>query len=82
MGTLGVYANEEQLIVSDDLKLNTPDPMILHKTLNDLHDRHITHLAMEASSHGLAQHRLDSVEIRAAGFTYLLKLCQKYQWRF
>ncbi len=51
--------------------LTTPDPVALHRTLAELADEGITHLALEASSHGLDQFRLDGVKIRAAAFTNL-----------
>ncbi len=49
--------------------LTTPGPVDLHKTLNDLAARGVTHLAMEASSLGIDQRRLDGVRLVAAGFT-------------
>ncbi|WP_417669936.1 UDP-N-acetylmuramoyl-L-alanyl-D-glutamate--2,6-diaminopimelate ligase [Roseibium sp.] len=51
--------------------LTTPDPVALHAELNRLAEDGITHAALEASSHGLDQHRLDGVRIAAAGFTNL-----------
>ena len=51
--------------------LTTPDPVALHASLAELAEAGITHLAMEASSHGLDQHRLDGVQVTAAGFTNL-----------
>ena len=51
--------------------LTTPDPIKLHMLLAELVDRDIHHLAMEASSHGLDQFRLDGVQISAAAFTNL-----------
>jgi UDP-N-acetylmuramoyl-L-alanyl-D-glutamate--2,6-diaminopimelate ligase len=48
--------------------MTTPEPISLHAFLARLADRGITHAAMEASSHGLAQHRLDGVRLAAAGF--------------
>jgi UDP-N-acetylmuramoyl-L-alanyl-D-glutamate--2,6-diaminopimelate ligase len=51
--------------------LTTPDPVTLHATLAAFAEEGITHLAFEASSHGLDQHRLDGVEISAAAFTNL-----------
>jgi UDP-N-acetylmuramoyl-L-alanyl-D-glutamate--2,6-diaminopimelate ligase len=51
--------------------LTTPDPIALHRTLADLAREHISHLAFEASSHGLDQFRLDGVGIKAAAFTNL-----------
>jgi len=49
--------------------LNTPNPVKLHQILQNLKENEINHLAFEASSHGLHQHRLDSVRIKAAIFT-------------
>jgi UDP-N-acetylmuramoyl-L-alanyl-D-glutamate--2,6-diaminopimelate ligase len=51
--------------------LTTPDPVALHKTLAGLAGEGITHLAFEASSHGLDQYRLDGVRLQAAAFTNL-----------
>ncbi|MCR8826375.1 UDP-N-acetylmuramoyl-L-alanyl-D-glutamate--2,6-diaminopimelate ligase [Pseudosulfitobacter koreensis] len=47
----------------------TPEPITLHRTLTAAAHNGITHAAMEASSHGLDQRRLDGVVLRAAGFT-------------
>jgi UDP-N-acetylmuramoyl-L-alanyl-D-glutamate--2,6-diaminopimelate ligase len=47
----------------------TPEPITLHRTLAQAAQNGITHAAMEASSHGLDQRRLDGVTLRAAGFT-------------
>ncbi|MBR9652070.1 UDP-N-acetylmuramoyl-L-alanyl-D-glutamate--2,6-diaminopimelate ligase [Thalassovita aquimarina] len=47
----------------------TPEPITLHRMLAACADAGITHAAMEASSHGLAQRRLDGVHLKAAGFT-------------
>lgn len=51
--------------------MTTPDPVALHKELSDMAGSGITHLALEASSHGLHQYRLDGVKIKASGFTNL-----------
>lgn len=51
--------------------LTTPDPVVLHRTLAELAGEGITHLAFEASSHGLDQFRLDGVRLKAAAFTNL-----------
>jgi UDP-N-acetylmuramoyl-L-alanyl-D-glutamate--2,6-diaminopimelate ligase len=67
LGTLGVVTGEGAEYGS----LTTPDPVGLHRMLQDLADRGITDLAMEASSHGLDQHRLDGVRLAAAAFTNL-----------
>lgn len=47
----------------------TPEPITLHRTLAAAKAAGITHAAMEASSHGLDQRRLDGVLLKAAGFT-------------
>jgi len=51
--------------------LTTADPVTLHEMLKDKAGQGTTHLAMEASSHGLDQYRLDGVKLSAAGFTNL-----------
>jgi UDP-N-acetylmuramoyl-L-alanyl-D-glutamate--2,6-diaminopimelate ligase len=67
VGTVGVVTPKREVYGS----LTTPDPVGLHRTLDELAREGITHLAIEASSHGLDQHRLDGVRIAAAGFTNL-----------
>jgi UDP-N-acetylmuramoyl-L-alanyl-D-glutamate--2,6-diaminopimelate ligase len=67
VGTIGVVAPNEEIYGS----LTTPDPIDLHRTLDRLAGDGVTHLALEASSHGLDQHRLDGVRIAVAGFTNL-----------
>ncbi len=47
----------------------TPEPITLHEMLAEMADHGVTHAAMEASSHGLDQRRLDGVRLAAAGFT-------------
>lgn len=47
----------------------TPDPVTLHRILSEAAAQGVTHAAMEASSHGLDQRRLDGVRLKAAGFT-------------
>lgn len=47
----------------------TPEPITLHRLLAQIADAGVTHGAMEASSHGLDQRRLEAVQIAAAGFT-------------
>ena len=51
------------------LKHTTPEPITLHRVLAQAAGAGVTHAAMEASSHGLEQRRLDGVSLRAAGFT-------------
>jgi UDP-N-acetylmuramoyl-L-alanyl-D-glutamate--2,6-diaminopimelate ligase len=54
---------------SAPLHHTTPDPVTLHRVLAQAEAAGITHAAMEASSHGLDQRRLDGVVLHAAGFT-------------
>lgn len=67
LGTIGVVKPSGAVYGS----LTTPDPVSLHATLAELAAEGITHLAFEASSHGLDQYRLDGVRIAAAAFTNL-----------
>ncbi len=65
LGTVGVIDNSGAHYGS----LTTPGPVELHDTLNSLSMRGVTHLAMEASSLGIEQCRLDGVSLTAAAFT-------------
>ncbi len=67
IGTTGVVAPGR----SDYGGLTTPDPVKLHELLHALERDGVTHCAMEASSHGLEQRRLDGVRLAVAGFTNL-----------
>ena len=64
IGTTGVEGSW-----STPLNYTTPDPVKLHKVLNKAASQWITHVALEASSHGLDQRRLDGVEITTTAFT-------------
>ncbi len=66
-GTLGIEAEGFENQVS----LTTPDPADLHRDLHQLALAGFDHLALEASSHGLDQHRLDGVRVSLAAFTNL-----------
>lgn len=71
IGTLGVIAPAG---VPEYPALNTtPGSVLLHKILAELARHGVQHVAMEASSHGLHQHRLDGVHVRVAGFTNLTR---------
>ena len=69
LGTIGVVSRPLTVYGS----LTTPDPIELHRTLERLADAGVTHLAMEASSHGLDQKRLDGVRLSAGAFTNLTR---------
>lgn len=66
LGTTGVEG-----AYAAPLQHTTPEPITLHRMLAELEATGITHAAMEASSHGLAQRRLDGVRLAAAAFTNL-----------
>lgn len=67
LGTTGVIAPGR----TEYGTLTTPDPVALHRLLAELASSGVTHAAMEASSHGLDQRRLDGVSLSVAGFTNL-----------
>ncbi|MGL4728220.1 MAG: UDP-N-acetylmuramoyl-L-alanyl-D-glutamate--2,6-diaminopimelate ligase [Bosea sp. (in: a-proteobacteria)] len=67
LGTVGIVTSKGARYGS----LTTPDPVSLHEMLHGLDQESITHLAMEASSHGLDQRRLDGVRLSAAAFLNL-----------
>jgi UDP-N-acetylmuramoyl-L-alanyl-D-glutamate--2,6-diaminopimelate ligase len=69
IGTIGLVAPGRETYGS----LTTPDPVALHRALDELAGEGVTNLALEASSHGLDQHRLDGVRIAAAGFTNITR---------
>lgn len=64
LGTTGVEGSYEA-----PLAHTTPEPITLHRVLSGAETAGVTHAAMEASSHGLEQRRLDGVRLAAAGFT-------------
>jgi len=65
IGTIGIVSPRGEIYGS----LTTPDPVALHRSLDELAAEGVTHLAIEASSHGLDQYRLDGLRIAAAAFT-------------
>ncbi len=67
LGTLGIVSPSGE----DYGSLTTPDPVALHASLDRLAGAGVSHLALEASSHGIEQRRLDGVRLDAAGFTNL-----------
>jgi len=67
VGTLGIITSDGAAYGS----LTTPDPISLHESFDRLANDGVTRLAMEASSHGIDQRRLDGVRLDAAGFTNL-----------
>jgi UDP-N-acetylmuramoyl-L-alanyl-D-glutamate--2,6-diaminopimelate ligase len=65
IGTIGVVTPTAEEYGA----LTTPDPVELHRIVDRIAGEGITHLAIEASSHGLDQHRLDGLRVGIAGFT-------------
>lgn len=66
LGTTGVEGS-----YAAPLSHTTPEPITLHRLLGTLTSAGVTHAAMEASSHGLAQRRLDGVVVQVGAFTNL-----------
>ncbi len=64
LGTMGVQGDYQAKLAH-----TTPDPLTLHRVLAEAAAAGVTHAAMEASSHGLDQRRLDGVRLKAGGFT-------------
>ena len=69
LGTIGIVGPNG----SSYLQHTTPDPVQLHEAVARLAEDNIEHLAIEASSHGLEQHRLDGLRLTAGGFTNLTR---------
>jgi UDP-N-acetylmuramoyl-L-alanyl-D-glutamate--2,6-diaminopimelate ligase len=69
LGTLGLIAPGMKPAET----LTTPDPVTLANTLAALAREGVTEVAMEASSHGIEQSRLDGLRFAAAGFTNLTR---------
>jgi UDP-N-acetylmuramoyl-L-alanyl-D-glutamate--2,6-diaminopimelate ligase len=67
IGTIGLVSPKRTVYGS----LTTPDPIELHRQIDEIARDGVTHLAFEASSHGLDQYRLDGVRVAAGGFTNL-----------
>ncbi len=65
LGTVGVVSPSG----TQTLAHTTPDPVELHRILAGLAKEGVTHLALEASSHGLEQRRIDGVHFAAGAFT-------------
>lgn len=70
LGTLGIKSSVD-LKGLPDVTQTSPDPFVLHQALSMMKEQGITHLAIEASSHGIDQHRLDGVNFTSCAFTNL-----------
>jgi UDP-N-acetylmuramoyl-L-alanyl-D-glutamate--2,6-diaminopimelate ligase len=69
IGTIGIVSPRGETYGS----LTTPDPVALHRSLDALAGDGVTHLAIEASSHGLDQDRLDGLRLAAGAFTNITR---------
>ncbi|MDE2447004.1 MAG: UDP-N-acetylmuramoyl-L-alanyl-D-glutamate--2,6-diaminopimelate ligase [Alphaproteobacteria bacterium] len=69
LGTIGVIGPDG----AEYLTHTTPDPVQLAQLVAKLRDDHVQHLAIEASSHGLIQNRLDGLRLTAGAFTNLTR---------
>ena len=69
IGTIGIVSPRGETYGS----LTTPDPVALHRSLDALVGEGVTHLAIEASSHGLDQYRLDGLRLAAGAFTNITR---------
>jgi UDP-N-acetylmuramoyl-L-alanyl-D-glutamate--2,6-diaminopimelate ligase len=69
LGTVGLVSPKGE----EYSNLTTPDPIALHRIIDRLAGEGVTHLALEASSHGLDQHRLDGLKLAAGGFTNITR---------
>lgn len=69
LGTIGIVSPSGEKTLTQ----TTPDPIGLHAELAQLKRDGVTHLAMEASSHGLDQFRLDGVRVKGAAFTNITR---------
>ena len=78
LGTVGLVAPSGETA----LRHTTPDPIEIHRLLAKLKQDGVDRLALEASSHGLDQFRLDGVEIAAAAFTNITRDHMDYHGDF
>lgn len=69
LGTVGLVSPSGEM----NSEHTTPEPVALHQLLVRLKEERVEHLALEASSHGLDQYRLDGVRVRAAAFTNITR---------
>ncbi len=65
LGTVGLFTHDRHIPLSH----TTPEPVELQRLLAELAAEGVDHLALEASSHGLQQRRLDGIRFAAGGFT-------------
>ncbi|MBQ9090070.1 MAG: UDP-N-acetylmuramoyl-L-alanyl-D-glutamate--2,6-diaminopimelate ligase [Alphaproteobacteria bacterium] len=69
LGTIGIQSP----VYQQDGSMTTPDSVTLHQSLSHLSQLGVTHVALEASSHGLDQNRVGAIDFQATGFTNLTR---------
>ena len=72
-GTLGLVGVDDAELADLSLSGTSPDPVALHAALSCLVEKGVEAVALEASSHGLDQHRVDGVRIKAAACTNITR---------
>lgn len=73
IGTLGVKCSKDGVVEEGSVVHTSPDPLTLHRVLHELKQGGVEHVAIEASSHGLDQFRLDGVNLDAAALTNITR---------
>lgn len=73
IGTLGLRSDHRERDAAYPAQNTSPEPVLLHRTLELLATDGVSVVAMEASSHGLDQKRLEGVHFKAAAFTNLTR---------
>jgi UDP-N-acetylmuramoyl-L-alanyl-D-glutamate--2,6-diaminopimelate ligase len=69
LGTVGIVGPQSETALAH----TTPDAVTLHEALEGMVKDHVSHLAIEASSHGLVQNRLDGLRLTAGAFTNITR---------
>ena len=70
IGTVGTFLQDKKNITQIEQEgLTTPSTVQLYKLLDSLKKQGVDHLAFEASSHGIVQHRLDGIKLSCGAFT-------------
>jgi UDP-N-acetylmuramoyl-L-alanyl-D-glutamate--2,6-diaminopimelate ligase len=82
IGTVGIADSHGKFDFDRANFLTTPNTVKLHKIMAELADKGVTHLAMEASSHGLDQFRLDGIDVKIGAFTNLTRDHLDYHGNF
>ena len=71
IGTLGIRDTSQEYYHKISSNLTTLESSELNKQLSKLYDKQISYVALEASSHGIIQNRLNGINFNGAIFTNL-----------